>query len=70
MKSMENTNKLFENHRMSTFGLIARRLGCSQKYVKMVMTDNLGKYNERDTKLVRRIREMAKRVEEVFQTAD
>jgi hypothetical protein len=36
--------------------IIAVRVGCSSKYVSMVLNGNLGKYTERDTELVKQIR--------------
>lgn len=65
-KSMEKTNKDSSTPLRYTYLLIACKLGCHPKYVSRVLNGKLGKYNERDTDLVKRIRETAAEVDEMF----
>jgi hypothetical protein len=44
--------------------IIATRVGCSTRYVSMVLNGSLGKYTDRDTELVKKIKANA---EEIFQ---
>jgi reverse gyrase len=45
---------------------IARACGCSEKYVSMVLKDNLGKYKDRDTQLVKNIRQKAEELNTIL----
>lgn len=63
---MEKANKSDRNYLRGTCNLIARKYGCSRRYVIMVLEDKLGKYSDRDTSLVKKIREEAARLEEMF----
>jgi hypothetical protein len=63
---MEKTNKNYSKPTRGTYSLIARKLGCHSKYVGRVLNGKLGKYNERDTDLVKKIRETAADIEEMF----
>jgi hypothetical protein len=55
-KSMEKTKKSFKTPFYGFFVIIAVRVNCTPKYVSMVLNGNLGKYTERDTELVKKIR--------------
>ncbi len=63
---MEKTNKDLAAPLRCTYLLIARKLGCHPKYVSRVLNGKLGKYNDRDTDLVKKIRDTAAEVEEMF----
>jgi hypothetical protein len=63
---MEKTNKSEPNYLRGTYHLIARKYGCSRRYVIKVLENDLGKYAERDTDLVRKIRKEAARLNELF----
>jgi hypothetical protein len=65
-KRMEKTNKDSSTHLRCTYALIARKLGCHPKYVSRVLNGKLGKYNSRNTELVKRIHSVAADVEEMF----
>ncbi|HLN56120.1 MAG TPA: hypothetical protein VK207_09010 [Bacteroidales bacterium] len=60
---MEKTNKSSFEDLRGTYNLIARKVGCSRKYVYRVLEGRLGKYSNRETALVKKIREMAERLE-------
>lgn len=53
---MEKTKKDYKPLFKGINIIIAVRVGCSPKYVSMVLNDRLGKYSERDTELVKQIR--------------
>lgn len=42
---------------------IAKVCDCSSQYVKMVLNDNLGRYPDRNSELVTKIREKAKELD-------
>lgn len=63
---MEKTNKDSTTSLRGTYLLIARKLGCHPKYVGRVLNNKLGKYNDRDTELVRQIRAVSAEIEEMF----
>lgn len=67
---MEKTNKVSRNYLRGTYNLIAQKYQCSRRYVAMVLEDELGKYSDRDTELVKKIREEATRLEELFPPED
>ena len=46
--------------------MIARKCGCTPKYVSLVMNDKLGKYSKRNTELVKEIRHTASEIEDIF----
>jgi len=56
------------NDLRGSYNLIAKRAGCSRKYVGMVLENKLGKYYKRGTPLVIQIRELAARLEDMFQS--
>lgn len=56
IKSNQNQDKPFDSY----YSIIGKACGCSRKYAKQVLENNLGKYQDRDTDLVRRIRAKAK----------
>jgi len=63
---MEKANKNFNQYMRGSYMAISRKLGCSPKYVSMVLRDKLGKYTDRDTELVKKIKAMALELEEMF----
>jgi hypothetical protein len=63
---MEKANKNDANYLRGTYNLIAKKVGCSRKYVRLVLENKLGKYGNRDTRIVKEIREMALKIEEMF----
>lgn len=65
---MENQKKDFKKHWKGAFALIARKVGCSPKYVSLVLRDKLGKYNERDTRLVKKIRKLYEEFEAMLES--
>lgn len=67
---MKKANKSERNYLRGTYNLIARKYRCSKKYVILVLEDKLGKYSDRDTSLVKQIREEAARLEEMFPPQD
>ncbi len=67
---MEKTKKVSHNYLRGAYNLIAHKYGCSRKYVILVLEDKLGKYSDRDTDLVKRIREEAARLGELFPPED
>jgi hypothetical protein len=46
--------------------VIAVRVNCSTKYVSLVLNDNLGKYTDRDTELVKQIHANAEEISKLF----
>lgn len=48
------------------YSVIGKACGCTGKYAKMVLTNNLGKYKNRDTELVRRIHAKAEEIRRVI----
>ncbi len=67
---MENANIFLSNSLKGTYHLIAKRLGCTPTYVSMVLRNKLGKYDKRKTTLVKEIRDLAARIEEMLETKD
>jgi hypothetical protein len=65
-KEMEKTKKNNDQSLRGTYILVARKLGCTPKYVSMVLRGKLGIYTERDTELVMKIRETAAAINEMF----
>ena len=63
---MEKTKKISEMPKYGFRKLIARKVGCTPTYVGMVLNGSLGKYTERDTNLVKKIRTTAAELEEMF----
>jgi hypothetical protein len=53
---MEKAKKDYKAPFWGFFVIIAVRVNCTPKYVSLVLNDKLGKYNDRDTKLVKQIR--------------
>ena len=53
---MEKTKKEYRPLFKGINIIIAVRVGCSPKYVSIVLNNNLGKYTDRDTDLVKKIR--------------
>lgn len=66
VKSMGKTKKNYEMPKLGMRKLIARKVGCSPNYVGKVLNGSLGKYTERDTNLVKKIRTTAAELEEMF----
>ena len=46
--------------------IIAVRVGCSPKYVSMVLNKRLGKYTDRDTEMVKQIRANADEITQLL----
>lgn len=65
---MVKANKNDANDLRTAYNLIAKKAGCSRKYVIMVLENKLGKYDKRETKLVKEIRDMAARIEKAFES--
>jgi hypothetical protein len=66
LKAMEKTKIFFVQPMRGVYVAIARKLGCTPKYVRMVLRDKLGKYSDRDTDLVKKIRKTAAEIENVL----
>jgi hypothetical protein len=65
---MEKTKKLSDKPLKGLYTVIARKVGCSPKYVNMVLNEQLGKYTDRDTELVKKIRETAVELKKIFES--
>ena len=65
-KSMEKTKKSFKAPFTGFYLIIAVRVNCTPTYVSMVLNDNLGKYTDRDTELVRKIHANADEISQLF----
>lgn len=65
-KSMEKAKKSFKAPFVGFFLIIAVRVNCTPTYVSMVLNDNLGKYTERDTELVKQIRTNAEEITQLL----
>lgn len=65
LKEMKNQKKEFKQPWKGSHMVIALKLGCHPKYVSLVLRSKLGKYNDRDTELVRRIREINDELEKL-----
>jgi hypothetical protein len=63
---MEKTKKDYKAPFMGFFLIIAVRVDCSPKYVSMVLNNNLGKYTDRDTDLVKQIRANADEITQLL----
>lgn len=63
-KSSEILNKPFDGY----YSIIGKACGCSGKYAKMVIENNLGKYQDRDTDLVKIIRSKAEEIQKAIQS--
>ncbi|HPD95366.1 MAG: hypothetical protein H6537_00600 [Bacteroidales bacterium] len=48
------------------YSVIGKACGCTGKYAKMVLTNNLGKYKNRNTELVRKILAKAEEIRKVI----
>lgn len=48
--------------------IISVRVGCTPKYVSMVLNGNLGKYTDRDTELVKQIRANEAEIAQLLKT--
>jgi hypothetical protein len=55
-KSMGKAKKSYKAPFTGFYLIIAVRVNCTPTYVSMVLNDRLGKYNDRDTELVKQIR--------------
>jgi hypothetical protein len=66
-KRMTKTKKSYKQPWRGSYIVIARKVGCTPKYVSMVLRDKLGDYNGRDTKLVKQIRKVNREVEALFE---
>ena len=65
-KSMEKTKKSFKAPFTGFYLIIAVRVNGTPTYVSMVLNDNLGKYTDRDTELVRKIHANADEISQLF----
>lgn len=65
-KTMTKAKKNYKQPWRGSYIVIARKVGCTPKYVSMVLRDKLGKYNDRDTKLVKQIQRVNREVEKMF----
>lgn len=63
VKEMENQKKDYEQPWRGSFLVIARKLGCTPKYVSLVLRDKRPVRKHRDTELVKQIRETAAQIE-------
>lgn len=61
-KSTTKTTKPFASY----YQVIAKACGCSRVYAKMVLENKLGKYSDRDTEQVRKIRAKAKEIDSIL----
>lgn len=61
-KSSTRTEKPFKAY----YSVIGKACGCSGKYAKLVLTGRLGKYSDRDTDLVKNIRQKAAEIRKVI----
>lgn len=66
VKEMIKAKKNEDHLPKGSYSLIARMVGCTPKYVSMVLNDKLGKYSARKTKRVERIRQKAAELAEMF----
>jgi len=62
LKSMEKAKKSLNPPFRGFYLIISVRVNCTPKYVSMVLNDNLGKYTDRDTELVKQIRANAEEI--------
>lgn len=58
-KNLDKSTKISEKPFDGYYTVIGKACGCSGKYAKMVLKKNLGKYSERETDLVKKIRQKA-----------
>jgi hypothetical protein len=65
---MEKQIKDFKRGKEGLYSIIARTVGVSPKYASMVIRGKLGKYNDRDTDLVKQIRKLHAEIESVLNT--
>jgi hypothetical protein len=65
-KEMEKTKKDETALPKGSYMLIARKVGCTSKYVSLVLNDKLGKYQDRETEMVHLIRKAAGELAEVL----
>ena len=63
---MTKAKKNYKQPWRGSYSVIAREVGCTPKYVSMVLRDELGKYSGRDTELVKRINKANREVENIF----
>lgn len=61
-KSSISTEKPFKAY----YSVIGKACGCSGKYAKLVLTGRLGKYSDRDTDLVKKIKKKAEDINRVL----
>lgn len=66
VKEMEKTKKDYKAPFKGMFLIIGVRLNCTPQYVSMVLHGRLGKYTDRDTELVKKIRANATEIEELL----
>jgi len=58
-KNLDKSTRRSEKPFHSYYTVIGKVCGCSGKYAKLVLTGRLGKYSDRDTELVKKIRQKA-----------
>jgi hypothetical protein len=63
---MEKPKKDYKEPWRGTFLVIARKVGCTPKYASMVLRDKLGKYSDRNTEMVKKIRDTAAEIDKMF----
>jgi len=63
---MTKQKKVCEQPWKGRYTAIARKVGCSSKYVSLVLNCKLGKYSERETELVNQIRQTNTELEKMF----
>jgi hypothetical protein len=64
--SATKTKKSFDQSWRGSYIAIAHKLGCSPIYVSLVLRDKLGKYTNRNTELVKKIKETALELDKMF----
>ena len=63
---MVNAKKNYKQPWRGSHIVVAHKVGCTAKYVSMVLRGKLGKYGERDTELVKQIRKVNAEIEKLF----
>lgn len=67
VKRMTKAKKNYKQPWRGSYIVIARKVGCTPQYVSMVLNSKLGKYSERNSDLVKRIKKVNREVEALFE---
>lgn len=65
-KSTVETTKPFASY----YQVIAKACGCSRVYAKMVLENKLGKYHERNSDLIKKIRAKAQEINSILDSQE